>query len=198
MRNLEAMTRQERSLYHLQRTLIERHFRGLAPRQVQIVDALDFDARAKEPRLQLSRQQADSSGLNAVAVLTHLLIHYEMKDAGQAHWRGHGPYFTRRATDLGVYSDAVMRRCFSIADWLDDPALRSGPHAVNARVIDVVFGLASAYREELVDFFANERWVKGGHRIPESLLPFVKFYSEEITDLLAVGLSVATLTPRVA
>jgi len=83
-----------------------------------------------------------------------------------------------------------------MSDWLDNPFLRSGRHAVNARVNDVVFALARAYPEELNDFFLNERWLKGGHKFPDSLLAFVKFYAEELTDLLAVGATVAQLTAR--
>lgn len=196
MRYYEPMTREERSVYNLQRTLIERHFPGLSPRQTSIVDAVDFDGRACEPRLQLSRRLAEGPAAERTVLLTHLLIHYEMKDLGQPYWSGHGPYFARRATDLGVYSDAVARRCFSIGDWLGNPFMRSGPHAGHARVIDVVFGLVGAYREELTDFFMNERWLRGGHRFPESLLPFVKFYAEELTDLLAVGVCVDHLTAK--
>lgn len=194
MRRYEPMSREERSLYHLERTLIERHFPGLAPREIVVVDTPDFDGRAKEPRLELSRPMAGAPAADRAALVTHLLIHYEMKDSGQPHWSGHGPYFVRRAADLGVYADALARRCFSIEDWLDNPFLRAGKHAVNARVMDVVFGLAGAYREELTDFFMNERWLRGGHRLPESLLPFVKFYSDELTDLLAVGVCVEKLT----
>lgn len=196
MRDFAPMTQRERTLYHLERTLIHRNFPGLTAREVAVVDAVDFDGRPKEPRLQLSRAAAEGSSADASALMTHLLIHYEMKDSGQPQWRGHGPYFARRALELGVCSDAVGRRCFSIADWLDDPSLRSGRHAVHARGIDVVFGLARAYRDELTDFFMNERWLRGGHRLPENLLPFVKFYSEEITDLLAVGVTVRRLTEQ--
>lgn len=191
MSPIEPMTREERTLYNLERTLIHRHFPGLAARQIRLVDAADFDGRAVEPRMELSRAAVEQ---DTAALMTHLLIHYELKDAGDPHWYGHGPRFARRAAELGVYSESVRRRCFSMQDWLDNPFLRSGRHAVHARVIDVVFALADAYGEELSDFFVNERWLRGGHRLPESLLPFVKFYSEEITDLLAVRMSVAQLT----
>jgi hypothetical protein len=194
MRRYEPMTREERSLYNQLRTLVERSSPGLAAREVELVDAADFDARAKEPRLQLARRAAHAPAAEREALLTHALLHYEGKDAGRPHWRGHGPEFTRRAAQLGVLGQVVGQRCFSIADWLDDPCLRSGQHAVNARVVDVVFGLTAAYRAELSDFFMNDRWLRGGHRFPDSLLPFVKFYSEEITDLLAVGVCVDALT----
>jgi hypothetical protein len=192
MHTSSPMTREERSVYNLETTLISRHRFAVAPREVSLVDAVDFDGRAAEPRLTLARRVA--GGPQAAALMTHLLIHYEMKDSCQPYWRGHGAYFVRRATELGVYSDAVSSRCFSIGDWLEEPYLRSGPHGVNARAIDVVFGLAGAYRAELMDFFSNERWLKGGHRLPDNLLPFVKFYAEELTDLLAVGLTVEKLT----
>lgn len=194
MAPLEPMTRAERSLYNLQRTLVERDFAGLSPRPVSLVDAPDFDARPRDPRLQLSRRVLDAAPAERASLLAHALLHYELKDAGEPHWRGHGPRFAQKAARLGIYSAAVVQRCFSIEDWLDEPSLRSGKHAVNARVIDVVFGLVRAYREELDDFFLNERWLRGGHRFPDSLLPFVKFYSEEITDLLAVGVCVKKLT----
>lgn len=193
MSPLEPMTREERSLYNLERTLIHRHFPGLSARQVRLVEAPDFDGRAAEPRLELAQAAAEQQ--DAAALLTHILIHYELKDGGHPHWYGHGPLFARRAAELGVYSEAVRRRCFSMGDWLENPFLRSGPHAVHARVIDVVFALAGAYEEELRDFFLNERWLRGGHRLPESLLPFVKFYADELTDLLAVRMSVVQLTP---
>jgi hypothetical protein len=193
---LEAMTTRERSLFNLERALIARSFPGLTPRLVRLAEAADYDALARDPRLVFSAAQADAAGAELVPLMTHMLLHYEMKDAGQAHWYGHGPYFTRRATELGMFSDTLRHRCFSIDDWLDNPFLRSGRHAVNARVNDVVFGLARAYDEELNDFFVNERWLRGGHRLPESLLPFVKFYAEELTDLLAVGATVTQLTQR--
>lgn len=193
MEYFQPPTAQERSLYNLERTLIHRHFPGLAARQVKIVEAVDFDGRAKEPRLEVSVRLL-GGGPRLKALLTHLLIHYEMKDSGQPHWAGHGPYFARRASELGVYSDTALRRCFSIEEWLDHPLMRSGPHAVCPRAVDVIYGLARCYREELNDFFLNERWTKGGGRVPESLLPWVKFYSEELTDLLAVGVCVAALT----
>jgi hypothetical protein len=188
------MSREERSLYNLERTLIERHFTGLSPRAVSLVEAADFDARPRDPRMVVSRRALALPPEERAALLTHALVHYELKDAGEAQWRGHGPRFARKAARLGVYSAAVAQRCFSITEWLDEPSLRSGPHAVQARVIDVVFGLVDSYREELDDFFINERWLRGGHRFPDSLLPFVKFYSEEITDLLAVGVCVEKLT----
>ena len=191
---LEPMTREERTLYNLERTLIHRHFPGLAPRQARLTDAADFDGRAAEPRMLISRAAAESA--DVTALVAHLLVHYELKDAGETHWYGHGPRFARRAAELGVYSDAVRRRCFSMEDWLGNPFLRSGPHAVHARVIDVVFAMAGAYEEELRDFFLNERWLRGGHRFPDSLLPFVKFYSEELSDLVAVRMTVARLTPN--
>lgn len=192
---IEPMTRDERSVYNLERTLIERDFAGLSPRPVALEDALDFDFRPREPRLRLSRRVADAPAAERASLLSHALIHYELKDAGEPGWRGHGPAFARRAAALGIYSAAIVQRCFSIEDWLQEPSMRSGPHAVNARVIDVVFGLVRAYREELDDFFLNERWLRGGHRFPDSLLPFVKFYAEELTDLLAVGVCVDKLTP---
>lgn len=198
MSDVPSMNRVERTLYNLERTLIERRFRGLVPRAVSVVDTADFDGRAREPRLQLSAGRAAAGGQPLADMLTHLLIHYEMKDAGNVHWAGHGPAFTRRAAELGVFSDTLRSRCFALEDWLENPFLRSGRHAVHARTGDVVFGLARYYSEELHDFFLNERWLKGGHRFPDSLLPFVKFYSEELTDLLAVRATVARLTPRPA
>lgn len=186
----------ERSLLNLERTLIQRHFPGLQAREIAIVDAIDFDVRARDPRLFVSRAAAGSKPETIASLLTHALLHYEMKDSGHVHWYGHGPFFRRRANDLGVYSDTIGHRCFSMADWLDNPFLRSGQHAVDARAIDVIFALSRTYREELMDFFMNERWLKGGAKLPESLLPFVKFYSEELTDLLAVGMSVKSLTPK--
>jgi len=39
------MTREERTLYNLERTLIHRHFPGLAPRQVRLIDVADYDGR---------------------------------------------------------------------------------------------------------------------------------------------------------
>ena len=155
------------------------------------MDDADFAGRAVEPRMELSRAAVEQ---DAAALMTHLLVHYELKDAGDPHWYGHGPRFARRAAELGVYSEAVRRPCITMQDRLENPYLRSGRHAVHARVIDVVFALADAYEEELRDFFVNARWLRGGHRVPDSLLPFVKFYSEEITDLLAVRMSVAQLT----
>jgi hypothetical protein len=197
MKRFEPMTREERSLYNHERALIGRRFPGLAAREIQLDDgAADFDGRAREPRLILARRVLDLAVQERESLLTHLLIHYELKDAGRLHWRGHGPEFVKRARALGVYGEAVTQRCFSIEDWLEDPTLRSGPHAVNARVIDVVFGLAAAYEEELNDFFMNERWLRGGHRFPDGLLPFVKFYSEELTDLLAVTSTVSKLTTK--
>lgn len=197
MQRHEPMTREERTLYNLQRTLIERSFPGLSARRVSLVDAADFDARAREPRLEVSRRLVDAGAKERETLLSHALLHYEMKEAGQPHWYGHGPLFTRRAAELGIYADALAQRCFSIGDWLENPFLRSGPEAVNARVTDVVFGLAGAYHDELTDFFMNDRWMRGGHRFPDALLPFVKFYSEEITDLLAVGVCVEKLTAQV-
>ena len=196
MRTFGPMTPQERSLHNLQRTLIARSFPGLTPREVRFVDAVDFDGRAREPRLELAARLAGAAEGNAALapLMTHLLIHYEMKDLGQAHWRGHGPFFTRRAVELGVLSDTAMSRCCSLDDWLNDPALRSGRHAVHTRSIDVIFGLLRCYRDELHDFFLNERWLKGGGHVPDNLLPWVKFYSEEITDLLAVDSWVVALT----
>lgn len=194
MAPMEPMTRDERSLYNLERTLIERDFAGLSPRAVSLGDAIDFDARPRDPRLQASLRIMGAPAAERASLLQHALIHYELKDNGEPLWRGHGPRFVQRAIQLGIYSAAVVQRCFSIEDWLDEPALRSGEHAVNARVIDVVFGLVRNYHDELNDFFINERWLRGGHRFPDNLLPFVKFYSEEITDLLAVGVCVRKLT----
>ena len=177
------MKGKERTLYHLQRTLLRRHFGDLPPRPVALVDSTDFDGRVGA-KLELKPNLAERP-FEAESLLLHLLIHCELAEGGHLHWRGHGPFFRRRCEELGL-GDPDKARCYAIEDWLNDAKLREGPHALKPRVIDIVFGLVRGYRRELLEAFSAPTFDLGSSAVPESLRPWATRYAVQITNLLSM------------
>ena len=179
----QPTSREERSLTNLERTIIHRHFKGLSPRQVRLVDAVDFDARAREPELELNAALAREPRA-AEAAIKHALLHYEFKDGGWLHWYGHGRWFQQRAEEVELSLDGLSARCVSVDDWLNNPHLRSGPDAVSPRGADLIFGLARVYGPALERMFLAGG--RAGEDLPRWLLPWVDSYAGHLADLLSV------------
>lgn len=187
------MNREERSLYNLERTIIHRHFKGMSPRAIRLVDAVDFDARAREPELELNAAMAGEPAV-AEGAITHALLHYEFKDSGWLHWYGHGRWFQQRAERLGLSLEGLSCRCVSIDDWLNNPHLRTGSDSVSPRGVDLIFGLARAYGPALERMFLAGG--RAGEGLPGWLLPWVDSYAGHLADLLSVADESARLCPR--
>ena len=186
------MNGKAKTLYNIQRILLKRHFGDLPPRPVAFVDSPDFDGRVGA-RLEL-RPGLGEKPFQCESLLMHLLIHCELAEGGHLQWRGHGPFFRRRCQELGL-GDPDAVRCYAIEDWINEPHLREGPHALKPRVIDIVFGLVRGYRRELVELFGADKFELEASQLPVTLRPWVNRYAAQIANLISMQLDLERIAP---
>lgn len=117
------MNPREKRIFRLEVKLIQRHFKGLRPRPVQLARRLELgaDGEAGEPNLIIKDRQRSPADLEAL--LKHELIHYELKDKGK-FFHGHGRAFLKRAQALGIVNSYVLERCFSAEEFEHTPTVR--------------------------------------------------------------------------
>jgi hypothetical protein len=113
----------EKRIYRLELKLIQKYFKGLRPRPVQLAKRLELgaDGEAGEPNLIIKDRKRAQPELEAL--LKHELIHYELKDKGK-YFHGHGRAFLRRAQALGIVNSYVLERCFSSEELEHTPTVR--------------------------------------------------------------------------
>jgi len=118
------MNKLERKVYRLERTLIEKFFKGLEPRPVKLVREVKFDGRAGDPYLEINESLLVAGKEKELEdVLKHELIHYELQDSGK-EYHGHGAAFLKRAKQLGIVDSYVLERCFSFEEAQHTPHRR--------------------------------------------------------------------------
>lgn len=117
------MNSREQRIYKLELKLINKYFKGLKPRPVKLARALELGAEgeAGEPNLVIRDRKRPHMELEAL--LTHELIHYELKDRGNVY-HGHGAAFLKRAQELGIVTSYVLQRCFSPEEYEHIPTVR--------------------------------------------------------------------------
>ena len=117
------MDARERRIYRLELKLIQKYFKRLQPRPVQLAKKLEFgaDGEAGEPNLIIKDRKRARQELEAL--LKHELIHYELKDKGK-FFHGHGRAFLKRAQALGIVNSYVLDRCFSSEEFEHTPTVR--------------------------------------------------------------------------
>lgn len=117
------MNVREKRIYRLEVKLIQRHFKGLRPRPVQLARRLELgaDGEAGEPNLIIKDRKRSPAELEAL--LKHELIHYELKDKRNV-FHGHGRAFLKRAQALGIVNSYVLERCFSSEEFEHRPTVR--------------------------------------------------------------------------
>jgi hypothetical protein len=113
----------EKRIYRLELKLIQKYFKGLRPRPVQLAKILELgaDGEAGEPDLIIKDRKRAQPELEAL--LKHELIHYELKDKGK-FFHGHGRAFLKRAQALGIVNSYVLERCFSSEEIEHTPTVR--------------------------------------------------------------------------
>ena len=117
------MDARERRIYRLELKLIQKYFKRLQPRPVQLAKKLEFgaDGQAGEPNLIIKDRKRLRHELETL--LKHELIHYELKDKGK-FFHGHGRAFLKRAQALGIVNSYVLERCFSSEEIEHTPTVR--------------------------------------------------------------------------
>lgn len=135
------MNSNEQRIYRLELKLIQKYFKGLRPRPVQLARRLEFgaDGQAAEPNLIIKERKRSPAELEAL--LKHELIHYELKDKGK-FFHGHGRAFLKRAQALGIVNSYVLERCFSSEEFEHTPTVRKTrkvPLGIFTRQVDQWF-----------------------------------------------------------
>jgi hypothetical protein len=105
----DSMSFEELGVYELEKKIIARHFQGLRPRQIFILDG-DAVNCAAGTYLKLDKKLLENK-LRLKQVITHCLIHYELEDKGLAD--GHTPLFLKREASLRLAGLSERIHCYS-------------------------------------------------------------------------------------
>jgi hypothetical protein len=102
---------------------IQKCFKGLRPRPVQLAKILELGADGEAGEANLIIKNRKRSPPELEALLKHELIHYQLKDKGE-FFHGHGRAFLKRAQALGIVNSYVLERCFSSEEFEHFPTVR--------------------------------------------------------------------------